>query len=543
MRFRVEDWKGIAPAVTPRSLPDGAAQVAVNCKLWKTHLETWKVPRHVANLALAGTKKGLYRFGQDEATDTQHWFSWLNDVDVVAIPGGANERTFYSGDGVMKWTDSTIGLSGSLLPSVSYPVGVPRPAVAPSAVVTGSAGSGEVPTSRNYVMTFVAANGEEGAASDVSNQVTASLSQTITLNSLEVPSGAGSYPLKRVYELVTGNSSTAWVRKAEIASALTTTNFPGGTGAISGPSESGTAYTLQTATLFPPPADITSLKIMPGPFLAGISNKRIVFSALGYLYGWPPLNEYLPRFQPVGLGVFGNSLVVATKGFPEIWSGVDPTQMQPTVIEKSLGCVAKRSVIEMDGGVGYAAASGFVVVNSSGADVITSGYFDSDDWKAFNPSSMHGAWWNKQLVLFYDSPTKGKGGLIIRPGNLPTTIDIWASAAYVDKIRDALYLIIDNEIVQFDAGSTHMLGKYRSKVLQDVSPSSIAAIQLEAREYPIHLKIYGDGGLADNVTIYDNLPESAMSDELYQAWEVEFSWRGLIYWATIADSMDALQQI
>jgi len=93
----------------------------------------------VATLTKSGNIKTIYRFGQSNVSDAEHWFHWTTDVDVARsqIPGDTSEWTFFTGDGIPKATYSTIALSGTDLPTVSRPLGTP----APDSAATVSAGA------------------------------------------------------------------------------------------------------------------------------------------------------------------------------------------------------------------------------------------------------------------------------------------------------------------------------------------------------------------------------------------------------------------
>ena len=83
MLIRIGAFRGVAPKVQPRNLPDGVAQIARDAKLWNTSLRPYRAAVPVAPLSKVGVKRSIYRFGRDRTTDAQWWMHWTSDVDVV----------------------------------------------------------------------------------------------------------------------------------------------------------------------------------------------------------------------------------------------------------------------------------------------------------------------------------------------------------------------------------------------------------------------------------------------------------------------------
>lgn len=136
MKISIQSFKGIAPRINPRYLPDGASQTALNVKAFGQDLRPINnLSATVATLTKSGNLQTIYRFGQDLDSENQHWFSWPFDVDVCRgqISGDTSEWTFYTGDGFPKATYSALALSGTstALPVLFRRLGLPTPEVAP----------------------------------------------------------------------------------------------------------------------------------------------------------------------------------------------------------------------------------------------------------------------------------------------------------------------------------------------------------------------------------------------------------------------------
>lgn len=540
MLIRIPTFNGIVPRTSARLLHDTFAQTAIDTKLWNGTLRAWREAVKVADLPRVGIKKTIYRFGQDSATDTQHWFHWTQEVNVVRSPIAGNERTFFSGDGAPKVTDSVLALTGGgALPNAAYDLGVPSPTTAPVPSISGEPDAQEQVDARYYVYTFVNAWGEEGAPSPVSIQVDVRASQSVTLSSLEVPTGAQSYTHKRIYETAGGNANAGFFFKTEIPAAQTSVTFTAATAAVPRPDGTfGVGSPLITSTFTPPPSDLTGLRIMAGQILYGLSGNKLRMAEPGYPYAWPSHYSFAFEFDPVAAGSYGNTIVVATKGTPYIIQGYEPSTMQQTKLERQYACVSARSLVEIGGGVAYASPDGMIVVDQGGATNITQNYFDGDQWRALKPESMHAYWWDNMLVIFYDTGTK-QGGLIFAPGSEPTELGWHTTGAYVDPQRDHLYVIAGNEVHRFDAGDPRTF-KWRSKIYTTGRPLNFGAAQARA-DGAVTLRFYADGVLKHTQVVSSRdpfrLPPGFLADE----WEVEAEGTGELYWLAFAESMKELK--
>jgi len=117
----------------PRYLGNEAAQTATNCPMWKGSLQPIKgaLALSPSPLTKSGNIKSIYRYDQTQTNQLNYWFHWTTDVDVVQgfIAGDTTERTYFTGDGNPKVTDTTLALTGggNLYPIAAYDLGVPKP--------------------------------------------------------------------------------------------------------------------------------------------------------------------------------------------------------------------------------------------------------------------------------------------------------------------------------------------------------------------------------------------------------------------------------
>lgn len=480
----VKQFGGVSPRTPARFLQDTQAQQALNCPAWLGSLQ-----------GLPGTTKlrdmnktdvvSIYRFGQDTNSETDYWFEFTSDTDVVRGPiaGDVEERTFWS-DGVKpKKTNNVLALTGgAAYPINAYDLGVPRP-TAPAMCVVSGEGAG-TPEDRVYTYTNVTAWGEESQPADASNTVTVSVGQTVNLSGLSQPvAGNHNIATKRIYRSVTGSgSSVEYLFVAEIPAAQTTYSDT-----VLSESLGEVLPSISWAT---PPDALKGLVTFPGGLMAGFVGRDVYFCEPYRPFAWPA--EYINTvdYPVVGLGVMDTTLAVLTTGVPYFIQGTDPTGMAVVKSDIHQACVSKRSIVSMNGIVLYASPDGLVKLSSGGSGLITEQMFSREQWQGINPATIHAYHWESKYVAFYDG-----GGFVFDPrDNTFIWHDITATAGYNDLQRDQLYLVRGLEMHKWYSGTPKSY-TWRSKKWTLPQPMSFGCAQVEAEAYPLTFKFYADGVL------------------------------------------------
>lgn len=147
--FKITTFLGTAPKVSPELLPNTAAQIAQNCKLYSGDLIPYPQPIVRGSTSRTGTIKTL-RGLRDPDTGDLKWLSWTTDVDIVtAIETDTTEqRFFYTGDGVPKVSTYALATASLPYPAGYYELGLPIPP--DSATLTTSATAFTQKTSASY---------------------------------------------------------------------------------------------------------------------------------------------------------------------------------------------------------------------------------------------------------------------------------------------------------------------------------------------------------------------------------------------------------
>jgi hypothetical protein len=486
--------------------------------------------------------------GRDVDSDAQYWLSWTTAVNVVRGFDAADttEQTYYTGDGAPKFTNNIIGLATAPYPTANRPMGIPAPAAAPTVTGTNSGATSPVVEYYYYVYTYVNSLGWETAPSPVSALVTRdNLGSTAISAFSAVPSGNYDITTVRIYR--TQGSSTGtdfyFLREISIATAntaddnrtlgeLLATNFwvpaPGV------PTGGATSITEPT---------LSNLTAMWNGMMSGISGNSVRICEPYTPYAWPATYEIIPPdSKPVGLGVFGQTLLVLTTGRPLLLQGSSPDGMDQKPLEIQQGCVAARSVVSMGNGVAWASEDGLCWFGQDGARILTNGILLREDWQALVPSSIIGKMYEGMYLGSYNDGSGRKGFIMDPSGGGIYFLDVGYSAMYFDSLKDQLYILTGTNVGKWDTGSS-MTYRSRSKPFRQGVPINYAAAVVVANAYPVTFRLYADGALKHTQTVADRNPFRLPSG--YRAFEYQIELEGTnpVQDAAIATSIEELKQV
>ncbi len=162
---KIVKFLGEAPKIASELLPDAAAQIAFNVKLYSGDLIPYRLPYLAGNVNRNGTIKTLFAL-RDPDTDDLKWLTWTTDVDIVTASASEDQeqRFYYTGDGVPKVSNYELATSGTEpYPNNSYDLGLPLPET--KLTTTASSFSQKSSTSRardagNYATVVTSTNHE-----------------------------------------------------------------------------------------------------------------------------------------------------------------------------------------------------------------------------------------------------------------------------------------------------------------------------------------------------------------------------------------------
>ena len=531
----VRQFRGPAPRIAPRLRADNQAQSCVNTVYKHGTLVPLKANTAVMTLPKSGTIQTIHRFGQSVAADNQYWFHWASDVDVARgfIAGDTQERTYWTGDGIPKVTDNSIALTGGTsYPMASYTLGVPYPSTAPIATVGGTPESATaLEEDRIYLVTFVSGWSEESAPSDASNTVTLQVGQTVSLALPSTPTGAYNIISKRIYRAVAGTSSTSYLYVGEV-SAATSVYVDSVVADDLGEELSSLDYEM-------PPAGLSGLTAGPNGVMAGFVGKDVYFCEPFKPHAWPSKYILSVDADVVGLALFDTTWLVLTKERPHLISGTHPENYAMVRSELQQACVAKRSIVGVDGGVVYASPDGLFLVGGGIAKNLTENIFTREEWQAYAPTGLSGYLVDNIYVGF--NSTQSNGLMLDLTTMEFTPLNWYASAGYYDPIRDQLFLVVsNNQLVKFNTGS-NLTQTWKSKQYYVPKPVCLAAGRVEAAGYPITFKAWADGSLKHTQTVTSDKLFRLPAGFKAKVWEFEVSGAYEIYSAGFSEAVGELQ--
>jgi hypothetical protein len=541
--IRIRKFDGIAPKVAPKLLPPTYAQESNNCKPWSGNLRPWREPSTVNTPSKAGDILSIYYYANT------YWLHWTTDVDVVKGPieGDAKKRIYYTGDGAPKLTNTDLvnAGAGTDYPKDYYTLGIPAPADAPGVVAASGVGAAET---RVYIWTLVSTLGEEGKPSQPTTvigkvddtwtismgktvvsitragstatatitghgystglyilmmgadqaeyngifQITVTGPDTFTYAVTGTPATPATGTIKATkYDLTNGDSvitkkylyrvasGTEYLFVAEVA--INTTTY------VDAITAANLGEVIPSRNYDVPPTDLKGLTEFPGGILVGFSPalQQLCFSEPFQPHAWPTAyRRTIPDI--VGIGVYGNTVVVATTGFAYRVSGTHPSAMSSLKAREPYACLSKRGIMSLgQEGVIFPIPEGQVVIGIGGERVITEPILGKDEWADFSPSTIRAKSWNQRYVGFYETEIINGiqlgGGFIVefKQGQANMfPLGFFAYALYTHPEDGALYLLIKdgstNYIKKFDAGGSNMSLEWTSGVFAQRKLSNMA---------------------------------------------------------------------
>jgi len=606
--FVVNAFGGMIPMMAARLIDARMATKAVNMNLTSGEAKPLRAPLKIGDelLTKAGIKKSIYRFGQDQP-ETSYWFHWTFDVDVVrgSIADDTSERTYFTGDGVPKYTYSPNAVTGGTdYPNASYALGVIKPDLQTldiaisNRVITSITKTGTLASANSAlphklitggkVSIFGATDALYNGADKVATVVDAdTFTYPLTAEPAADAAGTlsmnyGGLPETRLYAITyvsalgeEGAPAITALMDVIAGQIVTFTNLPTApTGnynytkkriyrTASGSQAATLRYVgevslaettfiddvltsqlgenIPSLTYEAPPADLHHLIQFSNGMLAGLSGNQACVSVAYQPHAWPISGRYSFNVKPVALGSFGQSIVVLTEGTPIVLTGSSYEAMSEDKVKVGQPCVSARSVVELANGVMWSSNEGLAFISNQGFDMATKMRLTNREWAKYNPSSIRGYRWVNRYVGFYDNG-EVQAGFVFDVATLDFfELDFYATAGYTDPKNGNLYLAIGDDVFKFDAGENLEL-EWISKVFESAKPINLAFAKVVAREYPVEFRLYADDVLKLNKNVLNN--QSFSLPLGFKATSHKFAIKSEfdVLGVGVAESMDELRQ-
>jgi len=453
------------------------------------------------------------------------------------IAGDTEGKIYWTGDGAPKVATASMvtGGGGATYPNNAYTLGIPAPTIALSqGKIVGDSVDTTQAESRAYVYTFVSGWGEEGPPSPASIVIDVEPSQSVSITGIPgIPNGAYNITHKRIYRTATGPTGTEFKYVGTILAAATTFDDTVATVDL--------GETMPSTTWDMPPENLHSLKLHPAGFMVGLSGKDVCLSMPYMPHAWPEGYRIPIDHTPIGIGIFGSSILVVTDSHPYVITGNDPAYMTKERLEINQACVSKRGIVDVGYAVAYPSPDGLIVVGSGTAKNATENLYLREQWKAKVPAGMFGAFHDGKLYGFF----AGETVVFDLTAEDAKTIDLAPTAAYSDPETDTLYLMVDDDIVSFDTDQATAMAPmtWRSKIFVAPAPVSPPGIgHVRAAGYPVTVKLYADGILKHTEVAVSGEPFRMAGGYLAQEYEVEIEASAEVFSVALASTMKALRE-
>lgn len=543
MTTAIRSFAGMAPKVDSSKLRGEGAQYALDCELWSGALRAITQPGNITTPTKPGTIRSIYKLD----TLWLHWTEEV-DVVESPVGSDIYERIYYSGAGVPCVTNATLAASGSGTdyPLDFYQLGTPVPETSPSIAVTGGVGS-NVTRSYLYTFvtqwgeegapcvatTFT---GKDDGSWDLSNMdvaplnvgtisaathsggvVTVSCTANHLLRTGEYLSHSdvvgmtdlnGRFKVTRInstqYSVLlttaqTYTSGGTWTREAKFNTSNMTkriyrtvggiykfvAEIAVGTTTYSDTIVDSSVGTTITSTNYDmPPAEMSGIISMPNGILVGFVNNEICFTEPYLPHAWPENYRINTDTNIVAIASWGIEVIIGTTKHPYRVTGVHPSAMSKSKIERDQSCISKESMQVLNAGVCYASPDGLVYISSGGAQLITNAFVKKDEWSLYAPSSMRAGIYDNRYYVWYEGGGKlnnENAGIVFDPeesGAEFVLLSSQATGVWSSKIDDRLYIVEAGVIKEWAAGAIEYTSTWKSKEFFPARKASYACAKV-----------------------------------------------------------------
>lgn len=439
MKLTFQQFSGIAPRIAPRLLPATLAQEALDVKLWSGELR----PHYADTIIkyIPSHTQSIYRYKWKNKK--YNWLGWAKSVNVVKGPvyDDENNRIYLmvnDGTGFLV-TDSSLledrdYING--LESKAYAVAIPEPGQS-DIWVSGGTGSGDI-ESRSYVYCYVRqwsdgtidvgkSSGPLKNSSDRSRYtVDVRPGQVVDMSIVDpiahangIGAGINKIYIYRSEVTSAGQALYSYVDQFDVNPNRVTNNpaavwIADGTYYKYSDSKPNTSLGEACPSIYwdPPVGGLKGLVSLQNGLFAAYKDSTVYVSDWNAPHAWPYEHTVTIDYPIVGLGSFGNTIVVCTEAAPVLITVTDPTKPTTRAIQENCPCVSAGSIVSTRNGVIFASTNGLVLINSASPTFITEKIITQDEWLPLHPESLQAAFLNNTYYGFFTNPTEKAAGFL-----------------------------------------------------------------------------------------------------------------------------------
>lgn len=438
MKLTFQQFSGIAPRIAPRLLPATLAQEALDVKLWSGELR----PHYADEILqyIPSNIQSIYRYKWKNKK--YNWLMWPCETRVAKGPvyDDENNRIYFMNQGGFFVTDSSLledrdytnGLDESGTPY--YTAGIPRAGY--NIMSVSGSGSGDI-EARSYIVCYVRqwldgtidvgkssepyATSWDAAARrtiDVRPGQTVKIAVSNISDTDIAKTGVNKVYIYRSEVTSSGQALYSYVDQFDINPSHVTNN-PNATWNTGGwyeylDKKANTQLGEACPSIYwdPPVDGLKGLVSLQNGLFAAYKDSTVYVSDWNAPHAWPYEHTVTIDYPIVGLGSFGNTIVVCTEAAPVLIVVQDPTNPTTKAIQENCPCVSADSIVNTRNGVIFASQNGLVLINSTSPTFITEKLLTQDEWLPLHPESLKGAFLNNTYYGFFTNPTDTAAGFI-----------------------------------------------------------------------------------------------------------------------------------
>lgn len=529
MKIQVKEFHGMRPKLGNSKLGGSEAQTAIDCKLWSKDLRAYTKPTDVTSPTKTGTKRSFYKLG----SYWLHWTTYVKVIESPVSSDAYGRIYYTGDKVPKLTTETLASTGGTDYPEISYQLGVPAPVSAASLVVTGGSSGSEIRSYFYTYVTQWGEEGSPGPAvtaegfanatswdlssidvaplntGTITNAVHSGGVVTITCSAnhllrtgeyVDIASVVGMTSLNATNWKVTRLSATTfsviltpvfiyssggtWTRETDINTtsmvkriyrtvagvykyvaeiAIATTTY------VDSLADTSLGDTITSTNYDMPPSEMDGIISMPNGIVAGFVNNEICFSEPYLPHAWPESYRINTDNDIVAMATWGFSIIIGTEKYPYRVTGVHPSAMSKTRIEREQACSFAPSMVALKEGVAYASPDGIMYISAQGAQLITINFLKKDEWKLYAPASLRAAVYDNRYYAWYENggaDSDESGGFVFDPEETNAEFSKLSSQAqcvWVDRLTDTMYIMQAGVIQQWEGGSTQYTNEWRSK--------------------------------------------------------------------------------
>jgi hypothetical protein len=437
MKLTFQQFSGIAPRIAPRLLPATLAQEALDVKLWSGELR----PHYADEIFqyIPSNIQSIYRYKWKNKT--YNWLMWPYETRVAKGPvyDDENNRIYFMNQDGFYVTDSSLledrdYING--LESKAYAVAIPEPGQS-DIWVSGGTGSGDI-ESRSYVYCYVRqwldgtidVGKSSGPLKNLSDRsrytVDVRPGQVVDMSIVDpiahangIGAGINKIYIYRSEVTSAGQALYSYVDQFDVNTNRVTNN-PAAVWIADGAyykysdSKPNTSLGEACPSIYwdAPVTGLKGLVSLQNGLFAAYKDSTVYVSDWNAPHAWPHEHTVTIDYPIVGLGSFGNTIVVCTEAAPVLIVVQDPTNPTTKAIQENCPCVSADSIVNTRNGVIFASQNGLVLINSTSPTFITEKLLTQDEWLPLHPESLKGAFLDNTYYGFFTNPTDTAAGFI-----------------------------------------------------------------------------------------------------------------------------------